>query len=168
MAGSISALLPEFQPWAHALVDAAGTAGLQPRVTSTLRSTAEQTRLYRRFMEGLAQYPAAPPGHSAHEYGYALDIVLTPMDALYDLGDLWLRTGGIWSEKDVIHFEYPGFVVPESVRNPIKDTVRTWAEWLNSLPWYVQVLLPAATANMPADMPVTQSYVDKLLKSMGY
>jgi hypothetical protein len=111
MAGSIAALIPEFQPWARALVDAAGAAGLQPRVTSTLRSRAEQTRLYRRYLAGLSQFPAAPPGRSAHEYGYALDMVVSPLEASADVGAWWQEQGGVWHESDAIHYEYPGFDV---------------------------------------------------------
>ncbi len=130
MAGSISALIPEFQPWARALVDAAGAAGLQPRVTSTLRTRAEQARLYRRYLEGLSQFPAAPPGRSAHEYGYALDLVVAPLDALYDVGAWWQEQGGVWHESDAIHFEYPGFKAAAGPTNGIslndvKDFVAT-------------------------------------------
>jgi len=103
------------QPFAADLVRAAGAAGLQPRVTSTRRSSAEQTRLYRRSLQGLQQYPVAPPGTSAHEFGYAFDMVVSPMDALPDVGRYWEAQGGVWGGhfRDPIHFEYPGFTQPK-------------------------------------------------------
>lgn len=106
-------LIPELQPYATALVQAAGASGLQPRVTSTLRTHSAQSRLYRRWQQGLSPFPAAPPGTSAHEYGYAFDMVTSPMETLADVGAYWQELGGIWGgERDPVHFEYPGFVVP--------------------------------------------------------
>ena len=116
MSASIRQLIPELQPFAADLVRAAGAAGLQPRVTSTRRSSAEQTRLYRRSLQGLSTYPVAPPGTSAHEFGYAFDMVVSPMDALPDVGRYWTQQGGVWGGafNDPIHFEYPGFTKPKS------------------------------------------------------
>jgi len=100
-------LIPELQPFARALVDAAGAAGLAPRVTSTLRTFAQQKRLYDRYLAGLSPLPAAPPGHSAHEYGWAFDMVSTDNAAC---GDYWQQLGGVWgAARDPVHFEYPGF-----------------------------------------------------------
>ena len=44
------------------------------RVTSVLRSWAEQDQLYNRFKRGLSKLPVAPPGHSLHQYGLAFDM----------------------------------------------------------------------------------------------
>ncbi len=83
MGGRLDDLSPELAPFAVALVDAAAAAGLQPRVTSTVRTHSEQGRLYRGFLANpQRQYPVAPPGYSAHEYGEAWDMVVTPMEAL--------------------------------------------------------------------------------------
>jgi hypothetical protein len=50
---------------------------------------------------------------SAHEYGYAFDVVTSPMDALNDMGAYWTEQGGVWGgAKDPIHFEFPGFTPP--------------------------------------------------------
>ncbi len=109
MSTSLAALVPELQPFAHALVDAAGAAGLLPRVTSTLRTSSEQTRLYRRYLEGVAPYPAAPPGTSAHEFGEAFDLIVSPYEALADVGAFWQSMGGTWgAQRDPVHFELPG------------------------------------------------------------
>jgi len=109
-----SDLIPEFREFATALVQAAGSAGLQPRVTSTLRTHSQQKRLYERYLAGGSPYPALPPGRSAHEFGYAFDMVVTPMQALADVGYTWQDWGGVWGgARDPVHFEYPGFVPPE-------------------------------------------------------
>ncbi len=109
MGGRLDDLSPELAPFAVALVDAAAAAGLQPRVTSTVRTHSEQGRLYRGFLANpQRQYPVAPPGYSAHEYGEAWDMVVTPMEALADVGATWLDWGGGWNGADAIHFELPG------------------------------------------------------------
>ena len=96
---------------------AAGAAGLLPRVTSTLRTRAHQERLYRRYLQGLQPYPVARPGTSAHEFGWAFDMIVSPMEALADVGAYWEAMGGVWgghpsrpgSSYDPVHFEYPGW-----------------------------------------------------------
>src|SRR6266852_6596888 len=108
MAASLDALDADLRDAASALVDAAGAAGLQPRITSTLRSHSEQRRLYARFVAGQAGFPVALPGQSAHEYGYAFDLVVSPMDALADVGYTWQQWGGGWNPSDAVHFELPG------------------------------------------------------------
>jgi hypothetical protein len=106
-------LIPELQGPARELVAACGTAGLLPKVTSTRRSHSAQVRLYQRWLSGLSPLPAAPPGTSAHEFGYAFDLVVTPWEALADVGATWESWGGVWGgNKDPVHFQYPGFVVP--------------------------------------------------------
>lgn len=116
MSASINQLIHPLQPFARNLVAIAGRAGLVPQVTSTRRSHAEQARLYRRFLSGLQPYPVAAPGTSAHEFGYAFDMIIAGMNPsdFADLGEIWKGWGGIWGGafKDPIHFEYPGFSHP--------------------------------------------------------
>src|SRR5713226_6699652 len=127
MGGSIYDLVPELQDAAAALLDAAGSARLQPRITSTFRTRSEQGRLYRRFLAGAAGFPVAPPGFSAHEYGEAFDMVVSPMEALADVGYTWQTWGGGWGPGDAVHFELPGATARA------KATIR--AE-VNEIPWY--------------------------------
>jgi D-alanyl-D-alanine carboxypeptidase len=109
MGGSLDALVPDLRDYARALVDAADRAGLQPRITSTLRSHSEQRRLYDSFLANPGRaYPVLPPGKSAHEYGEAFDMVVTPMSALADVGYTWQSWGGGWDGRDAVHFELPG------------------------------------------------------------
>jgi len=106
---ALDELSPDLVDFARALVDAAGAAGLQPRVTSTLRTRSQQARLYRGFLANPQRaYPVAPPGYSAHEYGEAFDLVVSPMEALADVGYTWQQWGGGWNPDDAVHFELPG------------------------------------------------------------
>jgi len=129
VSASISALIPELQPFARELVSAAGSAGLLPRITSTLRTYSEQQRLYDRYLQGLSPYPAAPPGSSAHEYGWAFDMVVTPLEALADVGRYWQALGGVWggSIGDEVHFEYPGFTKPVSQSDSVPEWILNFA-----------------------------------------
>ena len=158
MAGSIGALIADFQPYAHALVDAAGAAGLQPRVTSTLRTRAEQTRLYNRYLAGQSQFPAAPPGRSAHEYGYALDMVISPLDEIDAVGAWWIEQGGVWHSSDRVHFEYPGFDWHDfySPLSPLESAVASIA---TPLPVAIGVTL----AQWVRDHPQVQPLVNEML-----
>lgn len=107
---SLDALIPELVEAAKQFVQILGAAGVQPRVTSTLRTYREQTKLYRRFLAGHSAYPAAPPGSSAHEFGYAFDVVVTGIGNQDDAGALWESWGGIWgAARDPIHFEHPAW-----------------------------------------------------------
>lgn len=124
MSGSLYTLIPQLQPFARNLINAAAQAGMNPRVTSTRRSTSEQARLYQRFLSGQSQYPVAPPGTSAHEFGFAFDMIVAYADWLPQLGQLWQSWGGVWGGafNDPIHFEYPGF--PKQAPHPkFWDTV---------------------------------------------
>jgi hypothetical protein len=110
MASSLRDLIPELYPYASALVDAASSAGYSPRVTSTVRTHSEQARLYRDFLaRGKTGLPAAPPGTSAHEYGWAFDCIFSPYEGLAEGGKYWRSLGGVWFPSDPVHFEYPGF-----------------------------------------------------------
>lgn len=114
MSADLNALIPELQEPAKQLVALAGRAGVQPRVTSTLRSHTQQVKLYNQFLRGETQYPVAPPGRSAHEFGYAFDMICDTQDNLHDLGAVWNSWGGLWHGTDEVHFEYPGFT-PQAV-----------------------------------------------------
>jgi hypothetical protein len=75
MGANLTELIPDAQPFAQGLIDLAGRAGFLPRVTSVLRTHSQQQRLYDSFLRGESYYPVAPPGSSAHEYGFAFDLL---------------------------------------------------------------------------------------------
>lgn len=101
------------QPYARWLVNSAPYAGARTvRVTSVVRSRAEQTELWNRRAKN--PYPVAPPGSSRHELGLAFDIVTEPYDVLWTLGAWWKSIGGEWFASDPIHFQGP--LPPEGPR----------------------------------------------------
>ena len=109
---SIYDLRPDVRDLAQALIRGMGAVGLQPRLTSTVRTGGQQARLRRRWLAGQSPYPAAPPGHSTHELidpegGLAFDLVAEPMDSLADAGEVWEAWGGVWGGHigDPVHFE---------------------------------------------------------------
>src|SRR5713226_687950 len=93
---------PKVSEWLATLRD----AGVEGRVTSTRRSTAEQTRLWKRFVSGQSILPAAPPGSSLHELGLAIDIVFPTDEALATAVDVGEDFGLRWAGPvDPVHFE---------------------------------------------------------------
>src|SRR5882672_5300486 len=141
-------LIPDFQEPARELLQAAGSAGLQPRVTSTRRTQAAQARLYRRWLSGLSPLPAAPPGTSAHEYGFAFDMVVTPWEALADVGYTWQTWGGVWGgDRDPVHFEYPGFVIP--------------AQEPPGLPWWAELAMPTRALDVIGTGPLGKKIMEQ-------
>jgi len=105
---SLSSLQPWLRPYAELLVSAAPYAGARSvRITSVVRSRGRQRELYNRFLAGRAQFPAAPPGRSLHEYAVAWDMVTEPFSALTILGGWWNQLGGRWHSSDKIHFSIP-------------------------------------------------------------
>jgi len=90
--------------------DLANNLNLSPVITSTKRSYTAQAELYRKYKAGLSRFPAARPGTSIHETGFAFDMDLKDERYLTPLGEIWERFGpGFrWGGrfKDPIHFEY--------------------------------------------------------------
>jgi len=89
---------------------------MDPRfvVTSSLRTFADQQRLYERFRAGgQGVFTVLPPGRSQHERGWAFDTVRVGVDPLKDellhqVGAWWRSVGGVWGgPKDPVHFEAP-------------------------------------------------------------
>lgn len=109
---SIDSLVDALRPFAAAFLDRLDAAGLQPRISSARRSHSEQKRLYSSALAGNNAFPVAKPGYSAHEYGEAFDLIVTPYDlrTFKQLGRLWKSWHGGWGGAfhDPIHFELPG------------------------------------------------------------
>jgi len=165
VAASLKLLIPELYPWASALVDAAAEAGYNPRVTSTLRTRAEQTRLYRRFLAGQSPLPAAPPGSSAHEYGWAFDVVVEPYEGLADLGDYWESLGGVWGGRfnDPVHFEYPGWKAPPLVDQTVTGEViaKVGSVLESPIGWFLPAVI-SAESESSADVG------ERILRAFGW
>lgn len=99
-------------------LDVADHYGVSVTVVSGKRSRAEQTRLWTNFQQCLrsgrfgrtkdCQYPANPPGESAHEFGLAWDSSVSP--ELVSWWTLVRRTAGFTVlENDLPHAEAPNW-----------------------------------------------------------
>ena len=144
---NFSSLIPELQPWATKLLDLAVRAGVRPQVTSTYRTLQQQTKLYDQFLAGQSKYPVAPPGTSAHEFGYAFDLAVDNSTDLTDLGTVWEQWGGVYGGRfgDPVHFEYPGFspgVRPQAVASPAPSSCGTTEKLLAEAVDFILGLLP--------------------------
>lgn len=110
MSTSSRCLDRRFRPMAEHLLSVARKFGPY-RFTSTCRNRAEQARLYADRENN--PFPVAPPGHSMHERGLAVDMSRDDMDPYQDLvlhliGASWRQADPSlhWSESDPIHFEW--------------------------------------------------------------
>src|SRR5713101_1048042 len=127
MGASIDGLVDELRDAARELDAAVWRAGLSGRFTSTLRSRAEQERLYRAYISGRHPFPVAAPGFSAHEYGEAFDYVVSPASYQEDVGYTWQQWGG---RADVVHFELPGASERAAVRGQrLLDDAKSGTPW---------------------------------------
>jgi hypothetical protein len=72
-------------------------------------------------------------------------MVVYPWEALADVGYTWESWGGVWGgQKDPVHFEYPGFVVPAV--DPVAE----------GLPWWASLALPIKAVDV-LDTPQAKS-----------
>ncbi len=149
MATSIDSLVSELQPFCRELVRVAGENGLGPRITSARRSIQEQRELYDRFLRGVNPFPVAPPGTSAHETGEAFDMLVTPVEYLPALGQLWKSWGGQWGgNRDPVHFQLPGAPSAELLAQTKGAESALWNPYLaaadvaEELPWFLKFPAP--------------------------
>jgi hypothetical protein len=166
-------LNPDLADFARALVDAAGAAGLLPRVTSTLRTRSQQARLYRGYLANPGRaYPVAPPGYSAHEYGEAFDLVVTPMEALADVGYTWQQWGGGWNPADAVHFELPGASERAKQRGAAQQKSPFLVELVSSIPFGLPLSLVLDFLGIPTSArknvtPEQEEYLRTLAQQAG-
>lgn len=108
---SLDTLQPWLVPWAKYLLQVGRYYDGRLVATSARRSRTKQAALYRKYLEGKSQIPAAPPGKSIHEHGLAFDLArigINPIgDPLLDwLGQVWSSWGGRHGgQRDPVHFE---------------------------------------------------------------
>ncbi len=111
MGANPNALDPDLRAAMQDLQQWLGSQRIVTTITSTVRSGRDQDFLWRRYQAGQSGgLPAAPPGHSAHEYGWAFDMVVSPVEYQSAVGKAWERLwGGKWGgSRDPVHFELPG------------------------------------------------------------
>lgn len=104
---------PSIREAAQWTLDVASMYDVPVTVTSTVRSWAEQQKLYDAYRykkdRGIpAAFPAAQPGYSAHQYGLAWDSHVPP-----EFGQWWKYVreyaGFQVPGNDVIHAQYPNW-----------------------------------------------------------
>lgn len=118
MSLSLASLADDFRPWAEWIVELAKFADSQARVTSAFRTHEKQKALYELYRQGQSRYPAARPGQSAHEYGYAIDMVFGNLDARDAVRNVWVQYGGNLGNDDEVHFEFPNWRALVSQQSP--------------------------------------------------
>lgn len=114
---ALRGLGPGLRPWAEYAVKWAEYVGIPVRVTSVVRTWAEQATLYRRYRTAVGSgrfpsasvpYPANRPGDSAHQYRLAWDSVVSP-EFQNDWNEIRRQIGWTVPSNDLIHAEYPGW-----------------------------------------------------------
>lgn len=108
MSMGLRGLHADVRPYAEYAHQVAEYYGLNPVVTSTYRSWAEQKRLRERWEAGKSRFPANRPGDSAHNWGLAWDSWVPE-----DQRDLWTRirrwVGFDVPSNDWIHAAVPNW-----------------------------------------------------------
>jgi hypothetical protein len=117
-------------------VDYATAQGYGPQISSVKRSIWKQAELYRAYLSNRTMLPAAAPGRSAHNYGWAFDVVLGLDDpaAYEDLGAVWEAWGGTWGgRRDPVHFEFAG--ASRYLRTVPRAELYAWWSLLEPASW---------------------------------
>lgn len=98
----------ELRPYADYAIQLADAYGLNPVVTSVLRTWEDQARLRRDYEAGRSRFPANRPGDSAHQYGLAWDSWVPE-----EQEQLWTQireyVGWRVPPNDWVHAEYPNW-----------------------------------------------------------
>ncbi|MCY1397449.1 D-alanyl-D-alanine carboxypeptidase [compost metagenome] len=138
----IATLLPEVRPYARALVQKAGAAGIRIRIISGLRTYQEQDKLYAKGRTAPGSVVTnAKAGQSNHNFGIAFDIGVfegtkylgdsPKYKAIGALGmDLGLEWGGNWKTiVDQPHYQLrPSWAADMSERNMLAELRRRKAD----------------------------------------
>ena len=105
---NLRGLSPSVRDYAAYTLEWADYYGIPVTITSTYRSWNEQQALYDRWLRGESRWPAAPPGHSAHNWGLAWDSHVPPE---WEEAWQWLRRQLGWHVpvNDEIHSAVPGW-----------------------------------------------------------
>jgi len=119
---NLEALDPSFQGQTTELLTKMREAGMNPYVTSTDRSLAQQAAMRERYLSEGGKYPVAEPGNSFHNFDRAFDVGgLTP-DQMAQAGamakGMGMGWGGDFSTPDPIHFQ----------QQPAGTSAREWAK----------------------------------------
>ena len=118
MSKSLNDLTPDTRAAAERLLAYAHSLGLEPQITATRRSCAEQNAIYEQGRTTPGAVVTQVAGcRSWHVLGRAVDLWLGDDCGRYaELGAFWKRLGGRWggdfSFRDCVHFELPHPNIP--------------------------------------------------------
>lgn len=100
----LGGLHPEVRDRVSRILERARKERLGVVVTSTYRTRAKQEQLYQAWIaRGKTGLPAAPPGYSSHEYGFAVDMVSPDTQRLVSIAEC---EGMHWAGPgDRVHFD---------------------------------------------------------------
>lgn len=100
----LGGLHPEVRDRVSRILERARKERLGVTVTSTYRTRAKQEQLYQAWIaRGKTGLPAAPPGYSSHEYGFAVDMVSADTQRLVAIAEC---EGMHWAgPSDRVHFD---------------------------------------------------------------
>lgn len=100
---------PDFADAIETLFDDALGAGVIDaiEIVSGWRDSRQQARLYADYRAGRSSLPAAAPGTSFHEFGLAVDVAVSPPEALADFGLFAESRGFRWGGRfdDPVHVD---------------------------------------------------------------
>ena len=117
MSRDLDLLKPDFRPMVDGFLADVKSAGIDMIVTCTYRTAAEQMALYAqgRTAPGLI-VTNAKAGQSAHNYGYAIDVVplVNGKCCWDDKAAVWSEIGKIGQSHGLEWYGAPGAVFPET------------------------------------------------------
>jgi hypothetical protein len=136
-------------------LDALTKAKINYLVTSAGRSREKQQELYNRYLQGDPSIQlAAPPGHSAHETGHAVDIQFAGGEADRQRANQILAQHGFewFGPRDKVHYSYKGAVGAADLLPP---------------PGHTDPLAVALDVNLSQPPPPADPLTDALDRNLG-
>jgi hypothetical protein len=94
-------------------------------------------------------------------------MVVSPLEALADVGATWIQWGGGWSGSDAVHFELPGASEYARTLGGVGQEQKPLGRWIDQffggIPWYISALLPMSlmTRSDPIDVSTAQNWLRK-------
>lgn len=116
---------PEFSGQVDQLIIEAIREGVidDIELVSGYRSTKEQKRLHERWQRGETDLPAAAPGTSYHEVGLAVDVAVSPAEALGDFGEFAESRGFRWGGRfdDPVHIDAGNWISLDQAKRAFRQ-----------------------------------------------
>lgn len=122
MGREVFSLEPLAASFLRGAISELGRIGLSPIIISTRRTFAEQTILYRSWLDGTHPFPVAVPGTSRHEQGLAVDLKPSVPGCRGTTNEVMSRFSYRWAgPQDANHYDFifgPGLRTETRVFSP--------------------------------------------------